>query len=141
MSGLSLSLSLPGSLRLVEPQRNCCRTSVPLYFPLSPRMCQSGSYMWQEAKNNNRIQRRTWRFFFFTISSQRREPSLTRSLKWPGRNRVQITGNTSSAYHVQHVKLRATRYEGTVEGSFDSMKTLTNVNHVQKASSLLRVIL
>ena len=30
----------------------------------------------------------------------------------PGRNRVQITCNTSSAYHVQHV-LHATWYEGT----------------------------
>ena len=49
--------------------------------------------------NNNRIQRRYSRFF--TISSQRREPSPTRTLKWPGRNRVQITCNTSSAYHVQ----------------------------------------
>ena len=38
---------------------------------------------------------------FFTISSQRRELSPTRTLKWPGRNRVQITCNTSSAYHVQ----------------------------------------
>ena len=27
--------------------------------------------------------------------------SPTRTLKWPGRNRVQITCNTSSAYHVQ----------------------------------------
>ena len=49
--------------------------------------------------NNNRIQRRYSRFF--TISSQRRELSPTRTLKWPGRNRVQITCNTSSAYHVQ----------------------------------------
>ena len=38
---------------------------------------------------------------FFTISSQRRELSPTRTLKWPGRNHVQITCNTSSAYHVQ----------------------------------------
>ena len=38
---------------------------------------------------------------FFTISSQRRELSATRTLKWPGRNRVQIMCNTSSAYHVQ----------------------------------------
>ena len=38
---------------------------------------------------------------FFTISSQRRELSPTCTLKWPGRNRVQITWNTSSAYHVQ----------------------------------------
>ena len=49
--------------------------------------------------NNNRIQRRYSRFF--TISSQLRELSPTRTLKWHGRNRVQITCNTSSAYHVQ----------------------------------------
>ena len=52
---------------------------------------------------------------FFTISSQRRELSPTRTLKWPRRNRVQITCNTSSAYHVQHVVLRATWYEGTAQ--------------------------
>ena len=40
-------------------------------------------------------------FFFFTISSLRREPSPTRTLKWPARNRVQITRNTSSAHHLQ----------------------------------------
>ena len=38
---------------------------------------------------------------FFIISSQRRELSPTRVLKWSVRNRVQITCNTSSAYHVQ----------------------------------------
>ena len=38
---------------------------------------------------------------FFTISSQRRELSPTCTLKWPWRNRVQITCNTSSADHVQ----------------------------------------
>ena len=48
---------------------------------------------------------------FFTVSSLRREPSPTRTLKWPGRNRMQITCNTLSAYHVQHVVLRATWYE------------------------------
>ena len=45
----------------------------------------------------------------------RRESPPTRILKWPGRNRVQITCNTSSAYHVQHVVLRATWYEGTAQ--------------------------
>ena len=49
--------------------------------------------------NNNLIQRRYSRFF--TIFSQRRELSPTCTLKWPGRNRVQITCNTSNAYHVQ----------------------------------------
>ena len=52
---------------------------------------------------------------FFTIFSLRREPSLTRTLKWPGCNRVQITCNTFSAYHVQHVVIRATWYEGTAQ--------------------------
>ena len=47
------------------------------------------------------------RDFFFTIPSLRREPSPTRTLKWPGRNLVQISCNTSSAFHVQHA-LRAT---------------------------------
>ena len=32
-----------------------------------------------------------------------RELSQTRMLKWAGRSRVQITCNTMSAYHVQHV--------------------------------------
>ena len=49
--------------------------------------------------HNNHIQRRYSRFS--TISSQHRELSPTRMLKWPGRNCVQITCNTSSAYHVQ----------------------------------------
>ena len=49
--------------------------------------------------NNNRIQRCYSRFY--TISSQRREPSPTRTLKWPGCSRAQITCNISNAYHVQ----------------------------------------
>ena len=67
----------------------------------------------QRINNNNRIQRRYSRFF--TISSQRRELSPTRTLKWPRRNLLQITCNTSRAYHVQHVVLRATWYEGTAQ--------------------------
>ena len=34
------------------------------------------------------------------IRIERRELSPTRTLKWPGRNRVRITSNTSSAYHM-----------------------------------------
>ena len=49
--------------------------------------------------NNNRTERGNSRFS--TISSLRRELTPTRTLKWPGRDRVQITCNTSSAYHVQ----------------------------------------
>ena len=64
--------------------------------------------------NNNRIQRRNSRFF--TISSQRRELSPTRTLKWPGRNRVQTTCTTSSArFSRASVMLRATWYEGTAQ--------------------------
>ena len=47
-------------------------------------------------------------FLFFTISSLRREPSPTSTLMWLGRNRVQITSNTSSASC-------ATWYEGTAQ--------------------------
>ena len=49
--------------------------------------------------NNNRIQRRCSRIF--TISSQRSELSPTHTLKWLGRNHVQIMCSTSNAYHVQ----------------------------------------
>ena len=49
------------------------------------------------------------------LQSARHESSPTRTLKWPGRNRVQIACNTSSAYHVQHVVLRATWDEGTAQ--------------------------
>ena len=63
--------------------------------------------------DNNHIQRHNLRFL--TIFSLHREPSLTRTLKWPGRNCVQITCNTRSAYHVQHVMLHATWYEGTAQ--------------------------
>ena len=63
--------------------------------------------------NNNCFQRRSLRFL--TVSSQRHELSPTRTLKWPRCNHVQITCNTSSAYHVQHVILCATWYEGTAQ--------------------------
>ena len=68
--------------------------------------------------NNNCFQRHYSRFF--TISSQRRKLSPTHTLKWTGRNHVQIMCNTSSAYHVQvscYVPLgtRATWYEGSAQ--------------------------
>ena len=50
-----------------------------------------------------------------TISSLHRKLSPTHTLKWPGHNRVQITCNTSSAYHVQHVVWCVTWYEGTAQ--------------------------
>ena len=63
--------------------------------------------------NNNRIHR--CNSMFFTISSLRCQPSPTHKFKWPGRSRVQITCNTSNAYHVQHVVFRASWYEGTAQ--------------------------
>ena len=63
--------------------------------------------------DNNHIQRRNLRFF--AISSLCSEPSPTRMLKWPRHSDVQITCNTSSAYHVQHVVLRTTWFEGTAQ--------------------------
>ena len=51
----------------------------------------------------------------FTISSLHRKPSPTRTLKWPGRNPVQIMCYTSSACHMQQVVLHATWYKGTAQ--------------------------
>ena len=51
----------------------------------------------------------------FLQSPLHREPSPTRTLKWPECSHVQITYNTSSIYHVQHVVLRASWYEGTAQ--------------------------
>ena len=72
-----------------------------------------GSVELNNNNNNNRIERRRSRYF--TISSLRCEPPPVRTLKWPWRNHVQIMCNTSNAYHVQHVALLATRYEGTAQ--------------------------
>ena len=55
------------------------------------------------------------RDFFFTISPLRRELSQTRTLQWPGSSRVQITCNTSSAYHVQHVVCHGVRDSSAVK--------------------------
>ena len=52
---------------------------------------------------------------FFTISSLRHKPPPTCTLMWSGCNHVQITCNTSSAYHVQRIMLCATWYEGTAQ--------------------------
>ena len=61
--------------------------------------------------NDNCIERCNSRFF--TVSSLRCTPSPTCTLKWPRRSHMQIMCNSSSAYHVQHVMLRAMWYKGT----------------------------
>ena len=94
-----------GLLKSVHAERQKKRT--PYIVLLMPWV------LTQTDNNNNSIQRRKSRFF--TISSLRRELSPTRTLKWPRRNRVQMTCNASSAYLVQHVVLRATWYEWTAQ--------------------------
>ena len=79
--------------------------------------------------NSNCTERRNSRFF--TISSLRLEPSPTRTLKWPRRNRVQIMCSTLSAYHVQHVVICAMWYEGTVQLVWQSL------NHIYFSFSFL----
>ena len=59
----------------------------------------------------NCIQRRNLRFF--TISSLHRKLSPTRTLKWPRHNRVKITCNTLSAYHVQRVVCHLVRRDSS----------------------------
>ena len=61
-------------------------------LPIPPKKSKVGPSFYSNSSNSNRIQRPYSRFC--TISSQRRELSPTRTLKWPGHNRVQITWNT-----------------------------------------------
>ena len=50
---------------------------------------------------------------FFAISSLRRKLSPTCTLKWFGHNRVQITCNTQSAHHAQHVVCHLARRDNS----------------------------
>ena len=65
----------------------------------------------KDFNNNNRIERRKSRFF--TISSLCHELSPTCTLNGPERDRVQITCNTSSAYHVQHAVCHMVRRDSS----------------------------
>ena len=67
--------------------------------------------------NNHRFERCSSRFSI--ISSLRHELFPTCTLKWPGHNRVQVTCNTSNAYHVPF----ATWYEGTALQSLNRIYT------------------
>ena len=119
---------LPEAQRRIELQRCASgRTASPTYYRLSYSRplwsCQVGRGMMSGLglstcfhpctptlsliiiNNKNRIKRHNSRFI--TISSLRCEPSPTGTLKWPGCNGVQITCNTISTYHAQHVMLLA----------------------------------
>ena len=92
------------------------KSPLPENFPIggsNPRRCgqraqtlptsYSGPRNYNDNKNNKCIEMCS-SSSFFTISSLRRELSPTHTLKWPGRNRMQIiTCNTSGAHHLQHV--------------------------------------
>ena len=84
------------------------RSGVPPHVDSTP--VQHSFTCLTQYNNNNCIQRRYSSFLTHSAAN-----SPTHTLKWPRRNRVQITCNTSSAYHVQHVVLRATWYEGTAQ--------------------------
>ena len=90
-------------------------------WSIPPLLSPSDDPDYDTTSNHNCIQRRKSKIL--TISSVPRELSPTRSLKGLGRNRVQTTCNASSAYHVQHVVLRATWYERTVQ-----LLSLTELN-------------
>ena len=109
-----LLLSSSSSLQYDHQSESCCCSHYRYYnHDCSYYPCEGNDSDDGDNNNNIRIQRRFSRFF--TISSQRCELSPTRTLKWPRRNRVQTTCNTSSAYHAQQVVLRATWYEGTAQ--------------------------
>ena len=93
----------------------CLKISYCMFMLLFSLVCRdnSNNNNNDNNNNNNRIQSRN--SIFLTISSLCRELSPTRSLKWPRRNHVQITSNTSRAFHVQHVVLCATWYEVTAQ--------------------------
>ena len=65
------------------------------------------------------------------VSSLRRESSPTCARKCSGRNRVQITCNTSSPYHVQHVVLRATISEGRRHSDWQQKTEFHSHNHAK----------
>ena len=63
---------------------------------------------------------------FFTVSV-RRELSLTCTVKWPGRSRVQITCSTSGVYYVQHrPAVKFDRIETTSTFSYISLAETIN---------------
>ena len=52
----------------------------------------------------------------------------TRSLKWPGRKYVQITCNTQSAHHVQHVVCHLVRRDSSARISFSFVLLAETIN-------------
>ena len=51
--------------------------------------------------------------FYNLLTAPRTVSSPTHTLKWPGRNRVQITCKTSSARYVQHVVCHVVRRDSS----------------------------
>ena len=105
------------------PKTECIFGFVHVNNSLQQSSSQSGFMSKQKTKkpgrsnnnNNNRIERRNSRFL---QSSHCTASCLhpTRTLKWLGCNRVQITCNTSSVYHVHHVMYHLERYTSMLLG-------------------------
>ena len=74
-------------------------STLPVNYRRQSTMFCTGNNNNNNNNNNNHTEKCNSRFF--TISSLRCELSPTCTLKWPGRNCVQSTCNTSSACHVQ----------------------------------------
>ena len=85
--------------------------------------------------NNDRIEKRS--LIFCTVSPLRRGLSPTRTLKWIGSNRVQITCNTSGAYHVQHVVCRVVRRDSSAVLS-DRIKIAFIISFILLAETINR---
>ena len=96
-----------------------------LNFVLHMRLTRQNVHLECDNNNNNRFQRRNSRSF--TISLKRRELSPTHMLKWPGRNRVQITCNTSSTYHGQHAELQIVGVPAPMMHNFSKWRVTVKV--------------
>ena len=83
--------------------------------------------------HRHRIERRYSRFL--TIASLRRKLSPTRTLKRPGRSRVQITCNTQSAHYMQHVVCHLARKDSS-SIKFDRVEIAFHLSFILSAEPL-----
>ena len=101
----------PGNMQCAPPGRTCSDNST-CYLPHDRNNNNNSNNDNNNNNNNsNRTERRNSRFF--TISSLRRKLSTARTFKWAGRNRMQITCTTFSAYHAQHALCHLVRRDSS----------------------------
>ena len=79
-------------------------------------LCESLWHNNNNNNNNNSNRTKRCNLRFFATSSLRREPSSTCTVRSSGPGAIlSKSGATLSTYHVQHVVIRATWYEGTAQ--------------------------